>query len=351
MTLIRQKDQNFFGPNSIQKIMKLVFLGILPGLAIQTVFFGWGTFINIIWCIMIALISEAIILKIRKKPLMFYLSDGSAIITGVLLALALPPCSPWWLTLIGVSFAIIIGKQLYGGLGNNLFNPAMLGYVLLIISFPQEMTKWLPPAKIAGHPVIFSFIDTINSIFPFFGQGINIDAISMATPLDIVRTNNDLTMKELWSVNPILQYFGGHGWINIAYLMGGLFLIYRKVTTWHSPVGMLIALLIMSTLFWGGTGSSSKGSPLFHLFSGATMLGAFFIISDPVSNATSNKGRFIFGLWTGILVYIIRVWGSYPDGVAFVTLLMNMAAPMLDYYTQPRTYGHKKPNKGLPKTN
>ncbi|MGI9281656.1 MAG: electron transport complex subunit RsxD [Endozoicomonas sp.] len=355
MTLVRQTSPHARGPNSTQQVMKRVLLATVPGLAMQTIFFGWGTLINLVWCVFIALGSEALILKIRQRPVSFYLSDGSAIVTAVLLALALPPLSPWWLTLIGVSFAIIIGKQLYGGLGNNPFNPAMLGYVLLLISFPQEMTQWLPPlgsgAGAEGHTAVKSFSDALFTLFPLFGQPINIDAISMATPLDVVRENSSLTMKELWSESPALHYFAGRGWlwINLAYLAGGLFLIYKKVFTWHAPVGMLAALFVMSTLFWGGTGSGSHGSPLFHLFSGATMLGAFFIITDPVSSATSNKGKLIFGAGIGIFVYVIRAWGGYPDGVAFATLLMNMAAPMIDYYTQPRTYGHKKPNKGLPK--
>lgn len=351
MTLVRQTSPHARGPNSTQQVMKLVLLAALPGLAVQTVFFGWGTLINVIWCSLVALGCEALILKIRQRPLSFYLTDGTAIVTAVLMALALPPLSPWWLTTVGVAFAIIIGKQLYGGLGNNPFNPAMLGYVLLLISFPQEMTQWLPPSGIEGHPPVNGFMDALGSIFPLLGQGVNVDAISMATPLDVLRENNSLTINELWAENPAFQYFAGRGWmwVNLAYLLGGLFLLYRKVFTWHAPVGMLIAMLVMSTLFWGGTGSGSNGSPLFHLFSGATMLGAFFIITDPVSGATSNKGRLIFGACVGIIVYVIRSWGGYPDGVAFATLLMNMAAPMIDYYTQPRTYGHKKANKGLPK--
>ncbi|MRI31983.1 electron transport complex subunit RsxD [Endozoicomonas sp. OPT23] len=351
MALVRQTSPHARGPNSTQQVMKLVLLAAVPGLAVQTVFFGWGTLINVVWCVMIALASEALILKIRKRPISFYLTDGTAMVTALLLAVALPPLAPWWLTLIGVSFAIIIGKQLYGGLGNNPFNPAMLGYVLLLISFPAEMTQWLPPSGIERHLPVNGFVDALSSIFPLFGQGVNVDVISMATPLDIVRENNSLTMTELWAENPALQSIGGKGWVwvNAAYLAGGLFLLYRKVFTWHAPVGMLAALFIMSTLFWGD-GSASHGSPLFHLFSGATMLGAFFIITDPVSSATSTRGRLIFGACIGVLVYVIRAWGGYPDGIAFATLLMNMAAPMIDYYTQPRTYGHDKPKKGLPKT-
>lgn len=353
MTLVRQTSPHARGPNSTQQVMKLVLMAAVPGIAAQIWFFGWGALINLVWCSLVALGAEALILKFRNRPLSFFLSDGSAMITAVLMALALPPLVPWWLTLTGVSFAIIIGKQLYGGLGNNPFNPAMVGYVLLLISFPQEMTQWLAPNGVEGSLglSVGGFADALKSIFPFFGQGADIDAISMATPLDILRENTSLTMNELWAANETLSLFGGKGWlwINLAYLLGGLFLLYKKVFTWHAPVGMLVTLAIMATLFWNGTGSGSNGTPLFHLFSGATMLGAFFIITDPVSSATSIKGRLVFGVLIGLLVYIIRVWGGYPDGVAFATLLINMAAPTIDYYTQPRTYGHKKPNKGLPK--
>lgn len=349
MILVRQTSPHARGSNSTQQVMKLVLMAAVPGITAQACFFGWGVLTNLAWCALVALGAEALVLRLRNRPPGFFLTDGSAIVTAVLMALALPPLAPWWLTLTGVSFAIIIGKQLYGGLGNNPFNPAMLGYVLLLVSFPQEMTQWLAPQGVAGH--VSGFADALTTIFPF-GQGVQLDAISMATPLDILRENDSLTMAELWAANDTLTLFGGKGWlwVNAAYLLGGLFLLYKKVFSWHAPVGMLAAMTVMATLFWGGTGSGSHGSPLFHLFSGATMLGAFFIITDPVSSATSTRGRLVFGALIGVLAYIIRVWGGYPDGVAFATLLLNMAAPTIDYYTQPRTYGHKKPNKGLPKT-
>jgi electron transport complex protein RnfD len=136
-------------------------------------------------------------------------------------------------------------------------------------------------------------------------------------------------------------------WVNAAFLLGGLFLLHKRLISWHAPLGMLVALSVMSLLFWNGSGSDSNGSPLFHLFTGATMLGAFFIVTDPVSGATSNLGRVIFGAGVGILVYIIRTWGGYPDGVAFAVLLMNLCAPTIDYYSRPRTYGHSKPERGF----
>ena len=204
---------------------------------------------------------------------------------------------------------MVIGKHLYGGLGQNSFNPAMLGYVLVLVSFPQEMTSWLPPLGLEGYNN--SLKEAWLTIFQW-GHVVNIDVISMASPLDVLRENKSLTIDELWETHPVFYGVSGRGWlwVNLAYLAGGLFLVKRKIFTWHAPAGMLLAMLIMSTLFWSGTGSDSHGSPLFHLFSGATMLGAFFIITDPVSGATSNKGRLIFGMGVGIIVYIIRTWGG-----------------------------------------
>ncbi|MFK0573500.1 electron transport complex subunit RsxD [Endozoicomonas sp.] len=341
----RETSPHKLGQNTTQRVMSLVVMATIPALIAQTIFFGWGTLINVLWCSVIALGCEAMVVTLRKRSVSFYLNDYSALVTGLLLGLALPPFAPFWLSLIAVSFAMVIGKHLYGGLGQNPFNPAMLGYVLVLISFPREMTAWLPPMGLEGHNS--SLMDAVLSIFPW---GNTVDAISMATPLDVLRENKSLTINELWESNPVFDGLAGRGWlwINLAYLAGGVFLIWRKVFTWHAPVGMLAAIAVMATLFWSGTGSDSHGSPLFHLLSGATMLGAFFIITDPVSGATSNRGRLIFGAGVGIMVYVIRTWGGYPDGVAFATLLMNMAAPTIDYYTQPRTYGHSKANKGLP---
>lgn len=351
MSLLRVSSPHSHGPGSTARLMKLVILATLPGALTLSLFFGWGTFINIIWAGLIAIACEALVLKLRKRPLGFYLKDYSALLTAILLALAIPPLAPWWLTLIGVSFAIIIGKHLYGGMGYNPFNPAMLGYVLLLISFPAQMTAWAASMGVEGFTGVQGFSQAFNSIFPIFGNALSIDAYTLATPLDVMRENKSLTIAELWASNPVFWGLGGHGWIwvNLAFLAGGLFLLYQRVFTWHTPIAILCGLTIMSILFYGGDGSSSNGSTAFHLLSGATMLGAFFIATDPVTSAVSNRGRLIYGSGIGILIYIIRSWGGYPDGVAFAVLLMNMAAPTIDYYTQPRTYGHKKPKKGLAK--
>ncbi|WP_150303896.1 electron transport complex subunit RsxD [Pseudomonas saliphila] len=353
MALVRMTSPHARGNNRTQNIMLWVVGATLPGVLAMTWFFGFGTLINILLASAVALGTEALILKIRKRPVSFFVSDGSALVTAWLLALALPPMSPWWLVVIAASFAIVFGKQLYGGLGQNPFNPAMLGYAVVLISFPVEMTAW--PAwrgieqSVPDLSATLGLLDALRQVFGFSAQAI--DGWTHATPLDLLKNNSGLTMDELAASQPVFGALGGNvwEWINLAYLAGGILLIYKRIFTWHAPLGMLAALVIMSLLFWGGSGSDSNGSPLFHLLSGATMLGAFFIVTDPVSGATSNLGRVVFGAGVGVLVYVIRAWGGYPDAIAFAVLLMNLTAPTIDYYTTPRTYGHRKAERGMGK--
>lgn len=338
MALPRITSPHAKGPSRTQRVMLLVLAATLPGVVVLTWLYGAGTLINLAWACLAALGFEAAILKLRQRPVGFFLRDGSVLVTAVLLALALPPYSPWWLTLIATGCAVVFGKQLYGGLGQNPFNPAMIGYVVVLISFPVEMTTWPVPHSV-GLRAGLQHILGIASL-P--------DGWTQATALDVLKVNKSLTIDELWS-NPAFGHFGGIGSevVNLAFLAGGLFLLHKRLFSWHAPVGMLAALVVMSLVFWNGSGSDSNGSPLFHLLSGATMLGAFFIVTDPVSSATSPLGRLIFGAGVGILVYVIRAWGGYPDGVAFGVLLMNLAAPTIDYYTRPRTYGHRKAERGF----
>lgn len=339
MALPRITSPHATGNQRTQRVMLQVLLATVPAVLVLTWLFGIGTLVNLLWASLVALGCEAAILAIRKRPIAFYLKDGSALVTAVLLALALPPYAPWWLTLIAVGFAIIFGKQLYGGLGQNPFNPAMLGYVVVLISFPLPMTTWPAPHSVG----------MLAGIEHIWGLASLPDGWSQATALDSLKLNKSLTVDELWAQNPAFGRFGGQGveWVNLAFLLGGLCLLKQKLISWHAPVGMLAALAVMSLLFWNGSGSDSNGSPLFHLLTGATMLGAFFIVTDPVSGATSQLGRIIFGAGVGVLVYIIRTWGGYPDGMAFAVLLMNLTAPTIDYYSRPRTYGHRKAERGF----
>ena len=321
--------------------MLLVLLTLIPGMLAHWYFFGWGLLINLGIAIPTALASETLMLRLRQRPIMPFLSDYSAILTAVLLAIALPSLAPWWLVFIGVAFAIIIAKQLYGGLGYNPFNPAMVGYAMLLIAFPREMTTWLPAQT---HDL--AFIDSLRySLFEVLPNGLDLDSISMATPLDTVKTRLGLNMT-IHEINSHFQeLFGvlagrGWEWVNMMFLFGGMVLIFMRVISWHIPVAV-IGSLFFCALAFQLVDIDTHASPVFHLFSGATMLGAFFIATDPISAATTMRGRLYYGAGIGILTYVIRSWGGYPDGFAFAVLLMNMAVPTIDYYTQPRVFGHR----------
>ncbi|ANR77591.1 electron transport complex subunit RsxD [Kosakonia sacchari] len=332
------------------RIMLLVTLATVPGIAAQLWFFGWGTLIQIILAIISALAAEALILKLRKQNVSAILADNSALLTGLLLAISIPSFAPWWMVVLGTVFAVVIAKQLYGGLGHNPFNPAMIGYVVLLISFPVQMTSWLPPYEIAR--TVPGFMDALQVIFTGHTAAganmetlrIGIDGVSQATPLDTFKTS----LHAGHSVEQILQspiYSGmlagaGWQWVNLGYLAGGLFLLWQKTIRWHIPVSFLLTLAICATLGWIFA-PQSLAAPQLHLFSGATMLGAFFILTDPVTASTTNKGRLIFGALAGVLVWLIRSYGGYPDGVAFAVLLANITVPLIDYYTRPRVYGHR----------
>jgi len=323
--------------------MTQLLLALVPALIALVFFFGPGVLVNITFAIVVALISEALMLKLRDRPLKPFLTDGSALVTAVLFAMAIPPLAPWWLTVVGIVFAIVFAKHLFGGLGYNPFNPAMVAYVLLLLSFPLEMTTWLPAAGIADNSL--NLTDAFQLIFTGeLANGVNVDTLSGATPLDVMKTQIRLSELPSYIISqPVFGLFGGIGWewINVWFAVGGLFLIYRGVISWHIPVAMISALLIISSITYLIT-PEAAASPLFHLLSGGTMIGAFFIATDPVTAATTVKGRIVFGAGVGLLTYIIRVWGGYPDGIAFAVLLMNMLAPLIDYYTQPKVYGTVK---------
>ena len=329
---------------TVTTVMLRVLLALVPGIAVYIWLFGTGVLINITLAIVFALGAEAVMLKLRGRPLQPFLSDGSAVVTAVLFALTLPPLAPWWLSFIGILFAIVVGKHLFGGLGHNLFNPAMLGYVMLLISFPREMTMWAPPLSLSAHPL--GFADTLAYVFlGHLPGGLGLDAVTMATPLDHLKTevSRNHELSAAMSGNPLFGALAGKGWewLALAYLAGGLWLIKQRIIGWQIPAAMLGALALMAAIFYA-IDSERYASPLFHLLSGGALLGAFFIATDPVTAATTPRGRLYYGAGIGVLVYVIRTWGGYPDAVAFAVLLMNIAAPTLDHYTQPRVFGHRK---------
>ncbi len=349
MALLKVTSPHTVNALSTARIMQLVLLATVPGILALTWHFGWGTLVNIAFACIAAAITEALALKCRGRQVGFFLKDCSAMVTAVLLAVAMPPYSPWWLILVGIVAALVLAKHLYGGLGYNPFNPAMVGYVVLLISFPVQMTTWAAPRG-AVDGDLPGLIDALSALL--LGRdavaAFAVDGITMATPLDVLKQNDALLIKDLWQQSPVFGRWAGLGWewANLGFLAGGLFLLYRRVFTWHAPVSMLVALSVMAALFYDGGSSASGGSPLFHLLSGATMFGAFFIVTDPVTSTVSTQGRIIYGALIGVLLYVIRAWGNYPDAIAFAVLLMNFAAPLLDYYTQPRTYGHRRGKRG-----
>jgi len=300
-------------------LMLQVIYGLILGVALQFYFFGWGIIYQITLALITGIAAEIIFLKIRKKSI-DVIKDNSAALTAILLAISIPSIAPWWIVVLGTSFAIIFGKQLYGGLGSNPLNPAMLGYAFLLISFPLEMTRWTSS--------FLSFGEGLNVIF----SSINIDALSSATRLEEAK----FALMEGEVFNPI--QIDQTVWINLGFLFGGVYLFYKKVITWQIPLSFLAGIIVMSALLMLVDSDHAMG-PVFHLFHGATMLGAFFILTDPVSSSTTPRGRLIFGFLIGILVIIIRTYGSYPDGVAFAVLLLNIAVPLIDYYSKPKVFG------------
>lgn len=347
--MLRVTSPHTHSARSTGQLMRLVVFATLPGLVALTLAFGWGSLFNVALASVSAMAFEAAVMRLRGRPALFYLRDCSALVTGVLLGLALPPYCPWWLVVTGSGVSIILAKQLYGGMGYNPFNPAMVGYVVLLISFPVEMTQWAAPASVL--PESQSMVGLLEGLKQIFA-GVPVDGYTAATPLDVLKQNTGQTVAGLYSSDPTLQagLLAGAGWewVNIGFLLGGLFLLYQRVFTWHAPVAMLTALGLTSALFYS-SGSDSLGSPIFHLLSGATMFGAFFIVTDPVSSAVSTRGRLVYGALIGILLFVMRGWSNYPDAVAFAVLLANFAAPFIDYYTLPRTYGHQKARRATEK--
>ena len=323
---------------TVTLVMMLVMFALLPGILAYIFFFGIGVLLNLTIAIITALISEYFVLKIRNLPVKLFITDGSAVVAASLLALSIPSIAPWWIIVIGTLFTIIIAKHFYGGLGSNLFNPAMVGYAVLLVSFPAVMTKWPLPAS---HLLDFNIAQQIQ-IF-FYGTKEMIDSVSSATPLDYIKTQIFLgTPFDLNFTNgmPINSYFNASIIISLSFLLGGVFMWWIKIITWHLPVTFLLSLALISAIFWL-IDSSQYLPPFIHLFSGGTLLCAFFIITDPVSGPTTPKGKIFFAFGVALLVYLIRVFGGYPEGIAFAVIFMNICVPLIDSLTQPKVFGHE----------
>lgn len=346
-----RRDAPFVTPaTNVQSIMLQVLYALIPAALAYVWYFGPGLILNFIVAAIFCAAGEAAMLHIRGKSVETGLTDFSALVTAALLAFALPALTPWWVTATAALFGVVVAKHLYGGLGFNIFNPAMAGYVVAMVSFPMHMNLWTAPrmGDLDYHymTILESARYMLTGTFPDY---LSFDAISRATPLDTVKAGlrNLQTFEEI-RVNSVMGDFGGRGWewIGNYIAMGGAWLLMRKIIRWQIPFGVLAGLLIPSAILYF-LEPGIHASPGFFMFSGGTMLCAFFIATDPVSAATSNKGRLIYGFGVGFLIFAIRTWGSYADGVAFAILMMNMAVPAIDYLTKPHIVGHDRGPKGL----
>jgi len=335
----------------IQSIMLTVVLGLAPGTAWGILIFGWPALFIFFVTVLAALAFEAGCLILAEKRVLPTLTDGSALLTGWLIALTLPPWAPWWIGVLGSFLGIVVGKQVFGGLGQNLFNPAMLARVALLVSFPLEMTAWVNPAPFFSTSAP-GFLDAWAITF---GGHPPADGATGATLLGWVKTEfsqgrllgESLVSGDYGFFKSFLGWTGGSLGETSAVLfaLGGGWLLKKQIITWHIPLSMLGTVALLASVFALVDGGRYPG-PLFHLTSGSLMLGAFFIATDYVTSPNSKAGQLIFGAGCGLIVYVIRTWGSYPEGVAFAVLLMNSLTPVIDHYVRPRIYG--RDSKGRP---
>lgn len=338
-------------PVSIGKVMGTVLLALTPATLFGFWLYGWPA-INL-WAVALiaAIVGEAFAVHLQGRAVRPALMDGSGILTAWLLAISLPPFAPWWIAVLGSLFAVIIGKQVFGGLGQNPFNPAMAARVMLLISFPLEMTTWVPPAPL-GSAHAPGWLASLH--ITFLSQPI--DGMASASLLGHVKTE---FTRGVGLDQALVGYYapfdalwgsrvGSMGETAAALiLIGGLFLIARRIITWHAPVAMLLGVAVPALIF-NMINANHYAGPMYHLLSGGLMLGAFFIVTDPVTSPNTATGQFIVGFGCGLLTWIIRTWGGYPEGVAFAVMLMNTASPLIDQYVKPRIYGRDRKGVSVP---
>jgi len=324
---------------TITGVMLNVCFALIPGILCYIWFFGTGIIIQCLLAVFFALTLEYLVLKLRKRDPRLFLRDGSAIVTALLFAISVSPLMPWWIAFIGIAFAIIISKHLFGGLGYNLFNPAMAGYIFVLLCLPAQMNIW--PSAIELRVDSISLSEYFNIIF--LSSYTQTDAYSGATPLNEMRSRlGAMGMVSEIKTGPVFGHFGGIGWewISFAFLLGGLYLLVRGFIKWHIPVAILTTVFFISLVF-NLYDPDLYAPPMFHVCSGGSILCAFFIATDPVTAPTTQKGQIIFGCLVGVLIYLIRTWGAYPDGVGFAILIANAFVPLIDILTRPKVFGEK----------
>lgn len=302
--LIVSASPHIRSKESMPKVMWSVVCALLPAAAIGVYFFGWPALQLIVVCCAVAVITEALTQRLMGYPIA--ITDGSCVVTGLLCALILPPGLPWWMGAIGAGFAIVVVKQLFGGLGFNIFNPALAARVVLLASFPIHMTAWVGP----------------------------FDGVSCATPLAIVKDRLSIELPTYWDLF-VGNVAGSIGETSVVCLLVGAgYLFLRRIISWHIPFSYIGTVAFLSWLF--------GRDPIFSVLAGGLILGAFFMATDMVTTPITKKGKLIFGVGAGVIVVVIRHWGGYPEGVCYSILLMNGITPLIDRWTRPKGFGRKR---------
>jgi RnfABCDGE-type electron transport complex D subunit len=335
--------------SSVPRVMGIVLLALTPATLFGFWLYGWPAFWLWFFTVAAAAAGEAACLRLMARPVLPALHDGSAILTGWLLALSLPPWAPWWIGVFGGLFATVLAKQAFGGLGQNLFNPAMVARVALLISFPVQMTAWVAPLPLGsfGAPgLIDGLMVTLK------GMPSGLDAMASASLLGFAKTELSRGVDLFGSLvhAPVQTWIGSRpgslgetaGWLIAA---GGLVMMALRIITWHIPVAMLLGIALPAFALHAFDPARYLDAST-HLMSGGAMLGAFFIATDYVTSPGTPRGQLLFGFGCGVLTYVIRTWAGYPEGVAFAVLLMNSLTPIIDAYVKPRIYGRTR--QGVP---
>jgi electron transport complex protein RnfD len=317
-------------PETTRKLMYGVVIALLPALAASIYYFGMGAIIvtltSVLSCVAVEYLIQRFILKVKPS-----ISDGSAVVTGLLLAFNVPSNLPVHIIVIGAIIAIGVAKMTFGGLGNNPFNPALVGRVFLLISFPVQMTSWPVPAG--------------------FKTGFT-DAVTGATPLGMLSEgvkNGEAVSAIMDKIPSHMQLFygrmgGSMGEVAaVALIIGGIYLLWKKIITWHIPVSILVTVALFTGILWMAD-PAKFADPLFHLLTGGLMLGAIYMATDYVTSPMTHKGMIIYGIGIGVITVLIRTWGAYPEGVSFAVLIMNAFVPLLNMYIKPRRFGKEVKN-------
>lgn len=337
--------------NSVQNIMATVLLALLPATLYDLYLFGWPAIFLFAVTIASCVGVEAACLSLGGKPVAAALADNSAVLTGWLMAASLPPWAPWWVGFLAAIFAIGIAKHAFGGIGQNVFNPAMVGRTVMLVSFPVVMTAWVVP-----HPLFSATAPGFSDAVAITFGGHMPDSVSAASALGYVKTelSRGIPVSQSAARVPDLMDMamgyraGSMGETSLLLILaGGLFLMARRIISWHIPAAVIGTLFLMGTIF-NAIDPARYTSGLFHVVSGATFLGAFFIATDYVTSPVSKTGQLVFGAGVGLLAWTIRTFAGYPEGMAFAVLLMNSLSPIIDQYTRPRIFGRDRKGAPLP---